>query len=55
MINPLINSMKKPIRIPNNDLYDFFFTITLGICLLIFIYGYTPNKHCSVYLKNKFN
>jgi hypothetical protein len=55
MINPLINSMKKPIRIPNNDLYDFFFTITLGICLLIFIYGYTPNKHCSVYFKNKFN
>lgn len=45
--------MLKVKRIPNENTYNIFLTLAMTFAILAVVYAFTPNNHCSIYLKNK--
>lgn len=45
--------MKPIIRIPNENVYNIFLTLILGLSVIFFIYNTVPLNHASIYLKKK--
>lgn len=48
----MFQTLKK--RIPNNQIYDIFFTIIIAIFVVLVIYSIIPNNHyCLYYIGNR--
>lgn len=38
-------------RIPNETIYNIFYTLIIAITIIWIIFYFTPNNHCSIYFK----